>query len=90
MPLQDEIEDQRRPTDDHDLLIRLHERIIALASTVQSFIINFNYYGKRIETLEQFKANQSGIQTTNIRNAAIITTIISSVISGVLVYFFTH
>lgn len=89
-PIPEQMDDKILAGTDHDLLIRLHERIISLQSQLQTYMLANQDYGKRIDALEQFKASYAGTQSVNLRNNTILTTVLSGVIVGVLVYFFTH
>lgn len=98
MPIQDEVEDLRRPADDHDLLIRLHERVIALGQQIQAFInttaANYTELKQsiggltlRIEKLEQQGAQNSGEKrgTDWVRTA--LTSVVVGITVGITLYF---
>ena len=97
MPIQDEAEDLKRPTDDHDLLIRLHERIIALGQTITTFIqttqnqaqqmnIRIDSIAIRLESLEKYNAGGQGEKQVYGWLRTALTSIIVGVIVGSILY----
>ena len=97
MPIQDEVDDLKRSDNDHDLLIRLHERIIALGSTITSFIqatqnqnqqMNIKIDGcvSRIESLERVNAGGQGEKSVYGWLRTALTSIIVGLVVGIILY----
>jgi hypothetical protein len=86
-PLEDEADDLKRPNNDHDLLIRLHERIIALQQQIQAFIQSQSGLIVRVEKLEAAQASLSGEKTIYIWVRNFFSSIVGGIIVGAVLYF---
>jgi CII-binding regulator of phage lambda lysogenization HflD len=90
MGIQDEAEDRILPKDDHDLLVRIHERLIALKDNLRDSEQKVQNLSDRVGLLERWQQNQDGRQQAMIRQSATVSSIISTVVSALIVYFLTH
>ena len=64
MGIQDEAEERLRPTDDHDLLIRVHERVTSIQQQLSTDktqqALKDQERDRRIEALELWRSNLTG------------------------------
>lgn len=90
----DHDDDRMIPSNDHDWIIRIHERLVVLQQDRTVQVQVNTEHGKRIADLEQWRSNEAGQQMVRLRQAAITSSIISSVVSsvvaGLIIFFVTH
>lgn len=98
MNINEEVDDLRRPDNDHDLLVRLHERLMALTQQMQSFINStannytelksvINQLGVRIDALERQGAVNNGEKSVNTWIRTAVTAMFTGIVVGVTLYF---
>lgn len=89
------------PQSDHDLLIRLDEKVTTIArkqdeqhlsnaQLLTSISERMTQFEKRLEDLELWRATQRGVQVIMLRTASVISSVIGSVVAALIVYFFTQ
>lgn len=73
------------PQSDHDLLIRVHERVTAIQQGMDGQKLSIAQNRKDIEELQTWRARLEGQWKATARTSAIISSIISSVIASLIV-----
>jgi hypothetical protein len=77
--IHDELED-RIPANDHDLLIRVHERVTSIQSQIISYSENYKTLSKRVEDIERWKDNLMGKFSVIVVVASLIGGILSQIV----------